>query len=223
VSVGLRAAVGLLLALGLPRVELPDAVIAWVFVLGWLAFASARALVYVEPRTRDAVLAAPQSQTRHIGEALFGALGLLMALLASDVLFGTASYPAAIAVVTIVYLIAHAVAYMMLEMYLKPSGAAPRPLLRRYIRAGAGFAEQVALAAGMTMAEGARRDMVAGPWSGMDVLTLPLVGVGAALLIAVPLLRITRAAADRELPPARDVITLHVAALYLFALTGQQL
>lgn len=73
------------------------------------------------------------------------------------------------------------------------------------------------------MTEGDRRDMVAGPWSGGDLLTLPLVGVATALPIALPLLRITRAASDRELPPARDVIALHVAALDLYALTGQQM
>ena len=39
-SVWLRAALGLTLALVLPRVELPDWLVAWVFVLGWLAFAS---------------------------------------------------------------------------------------------------------------------------------------------------------------------------------------
>lgn len=216
----LRAAFGLAAALVIPRIDVPDALVRVLAAASFLVYLATRLLVLVEPGCR-AYLAAHRFGLREaIGEAMFASLWLLFAVLSwSDIV------PLSLGLgvgLTCGFLVVHTLALIFGEAAaLARPPAAPRPRMRRWLRAGGLAIEESVLFAVMAACAGARADLLAGPWTLSDALTLPLFSAALLLFAYVPIRRAASAAQDTP-ERIRDVVAIHFGALWLFALTGYE-
>lgn len=215
----LRPALGVAFMFIVPAIPGDSIAAALIFAAAVIAYMAARVVVLVEPEARRYILDHPVPRWMHIGEACFVSFALILAMvmvsergiLDIGMVAGT--------LVAIGYLVAHGVGFTLAEALLSPTQAPAKPGLRRFAMVAAFVAEESVLLANMLSVEGARASMGDQPWGWTDTLTLPLFAIFVLVMCYLPITRISRAADDPERGPL-DAIVIHVAALYVFALTG---
>lgn len=221
-ALSLRAGLGLLLALLLPRLDLATPWVAALFAAGWIAFVLARLLVLGEPGALRELARLPTPRPLHLGESVFVSLALLFLLLWLDGLGFIHIGITLGALIIVSYLVLHGAVLLVLTAWAAgrvPADAPPRPRRRAFIRTAAFLAEEIAVLAALTITEGQRADLVSGPWTLTDALWLPATGALVLFLCYAPIARLGAITSDPP-PPIRDALVAHTLALFVLALTG---
>ncbi|MCB9568242.1 MAG: hypothetical protein H6710_13700 [Myxococcales bacterium] len=221
-GISLRAGLGLLLALVFPHLPVESPWVALVFVGGWLAYVIARVLLLREPGALRVIAAAPPSLPYFIGEGLFVSLALVLLLVWLDSAGLVVVPPGPAIVMVIAYLLFHTVVLYFLTGFLAggvADDAKPRPRLRLFIRVAAFLAEESVLLAALAVTEGARVTALSEPWSLLDLLTAPLMGIVLLIFCYRPIAGISAAVTDAPLEIG-EIVVLQAAALYVLAFTG---
>jgi hypothetical protein len=215
----MRPALGLLFVILVPLLPAGSPWTATVFVLALLAYIVARVLVLVEPEARRFIVDHPIPLWMHIGEAVFVTLALILAMVLAHERDLVSIGIGAGTILAIGYLLVHGVGLVLTENLLGTSDAPPREGMRKFMIVATFIAEESVLLSALVTAEGARVDLLNGPWQPWRLLFVPIFPIVLLIACYIPISRIGRAAGDPERVPT-DAIVVQIAALYVYALTG---